>query len=111
MPVTQRIVADGDTIVNTWEQPERGLILDGNKAIINDRRARRLKDNWAAPHFRIPQLDLELLKQRLPDLASPDGPTRRKAWLRFFSDPASAPYRVRVKAGGATNRSYLGGRQ
>lgn len=111
MPVNQRIVADGDRIVNTWEQPERGLILDANKAITNDRRARKLKHDWAAPHLRIPLVDLQLLRQANPELSSTDTQVQRRAWLKFYASPESAPYRVRVKAGGATARSFLGGRQ
>lgn len=111
MATQQRNVVEGDRVYNVWDQPERGAILDANRSILNDRRARKLAGDWAAPHLRIPELDLELLKQRNPDLASPDGQIRRRAWVQFYNSPESAPYRVRVKAGGATNRVYLGGRQ
>lgn len=111
MTIRQRIAEEDGRLYNVWDQPDRGLVLDANKSIRNDRRARKLKHDWAAPHLRIPELDLQLLKQANPDLSSPDGQIRRRAWLAFYGSPESAPYRVRVKAGGATNRVYLGGKQ
>lgn len=107
--IRQRTVVDGDQVHNVWEQPDRAAILDANRRILNDRSARRME--WAQPHLRIPEIDLELLKKANPDLASPDGQIRRAAWVRFYNSPESAPYRVRVKSGGATNRSFLGGKQ
>lgn len=111
MGIKQRTVVEGDRVYNVWDQPatERQAVLDGNTRVRNDRTARRL--DWGQPHLRIPELDLELLKQRNPDLASADGQVRRKAWIAFYNSAEALPYRVRPKAGGATNRSYLGGRQ
>jgi hypothetical protein len=107
--IRQRIVADGDQVHNVWEQPSRDAILERNRAVRDNPTAPPM--DWAAPHLRIPELDLYLLKQQQPDLASPDGQIRRKAWIAFYNSPESLPYRVRPRAGGATNRVYLGGRQ
>jgi hypothetical protein len=107
--IRQRIVADGDRVHNVWEQPSRDAILERNRAVRDNRMVRRM--DWGALHLQIPELDLHLLKQQQPELASPDGQVRRKAWIAFFNSPAAAPYRVRPRAGGATNRSFLGGRQ
>lgn len=107
--IRQRIVEEGDRVYNVWEQPSAGAILEQNRAVRDNRTARSM--DWAAPHLRIPEVHLELLKQRIPELSAPDGQVRRRAWIAFYNSPESAPYRVRPKAGGATNRVYLGGRQ
>lgn len=106
MPIVQRTVREGEKVYNDWTQPERAQIFEDNKRVMADRSARKM--GWAEPHLRIPELDLELLKQRNPELASPDGVTKRRAWIKFYNSPASAPYRVRVRSGGATNRSVGG---
>lgn len=109
MTVRQRTVVDGDKVHNVWEQPERAAILESNRAVRNDRTARRM--DWGQPHLRIPEVDLELLKQRNPELSAPDGQVRRAAWIKFYNSPESAPYRVRPHNGGATARAWMGGKQ
>lgn len=111
MGIKQQIVEEGGQVLNVWGQPsaERRAVLEDNRAVRNSRGARRM--DWAQPHLRIPELDLVKLKMANPDLGSPDGAIRRAAWVRFFNSPESLPYRVREKNGGASARSYLGGRQ
>lgn len=104
--VQQRTVLDQDQIVNDWQQPVADTIKADNQQIRARRDARKM--DWGWPVMRIPLLDLELLKQRNPELASLDGATKRRAWLRFLRSPESLPYRVQPKTGGATNRSVGG---
>lgn len=106
MSVRQKTVREGDRIYNVWDQPDRGLVLDANRRVQNDRSARKM--SWAEPHLRIPHLDLELLKQRFPELASTDGQIKKRAWVRFYNSAEARPYRVRIRSGGATNRSVGG---
>lgn len=110
-PIRQRVVVEGDRVYNVWDQPGRGLILDGNRQIHDRRTARKLGEELGQAHFRIPLTDLELLQAKYPELAARDASVQRKAWVRFYNSPESAPYRVRVKNGGATARVFMGGRQ
>lgn len=100
--IIQRTWVDGDQLVNEWEQPSRSLILEANRQAATDRDARTM--GWGEPVLRIPQVDYELLKQSHPQLFQGDAQQKRAAWVRFLNSPESAPYRVRPKRGGATNR-------
>jgi len=45
----------------------------------------------------IPPGDYQALRRANPDLASPDGKIRSRAWVKFMQSPESLPYRVRDK--------------
>jgi hypothetical protein len=109
MGIVQRIVAEGGKLLNVWGQPsqERAAILEANQAARHDRLGRRMA--WGEPTLRIPELDLHKLKLANPDLAHPDGQIRARAWKRFAASPEAAPYRLRERTGGATNRVFMGG--
>jgi hypothetical protein len=92
-PVKTRLVPDGDRLVGEMVQPGATLLLDGIKTIRDNRLAKSL--DWGRAELEIPIIQLDNLKRRYPELASPDAETKTRAWKRFAASPESAPYRVR----------------
>jgi hypothetical protein len=92
-PINVGLVEEGSTVYADWRQAGRRTLLDGIQTIRDNRLAKQLP--WGEPTLEIPVVDLHFLKKTNPDLDSPDGEIKTKAWKRFASSPESLPYRVR----------------
>lgn len=92
-PVKTRLVQDGGQLVGEMIQPGATRMLEGIQTIRDNRLAKTL--DWGRTELEIPILQLDKLKLKYPDLASPDGETKTRAWKRFAASPEAAPYRVR----------------
>jgi hypothetical protein len=83
------------TLAARHYQPNRDLILEANKRMRNEQVIRDL--GWMRFALRVPQIDLIQLKKLNPELNSPDGQIKARAWKKFAKSPESLPYRVRDK--------------
>ncbi len=71
----------------------RQAILERNQRLQNERVLRDLSFGRMA--LSIPELDYAHLVRKYPDLASPDGEIKQRAWAKFCASSESAPYKVR----------------
>ena len=74
----------GRIIVNST-QPDRGKILERNKAIRNDKLERDL--SFGRHVACVPLEDYEVLKRKFPGLTSRDMKVKTQTWARILKDP------------------------
>jgi len=100
-----RILSDGVTqrkimthahepgiVTSVLEQPNRGIILERNKQIRDNKLE---KDLSFGRHVAcVPIADLERLRKETPDLNAKDGKIRQAAWAKILKDPANKKYLV-----------------
>ena len=92
-PVKVDLVPEGEKLWGVQVQPGATTMLEGVQVIRDNRLA--VDMDWGRPELEIPFVQMENLKRRYPELASPDHDIKLKAWKRFLADPESLPYRVR----------------
>lgn len=90
----QRLTIEGKQLTVVLEQPTRPLILDTTAEL---RKAGGAPDRpglgrWA---LSVPFEDWVALREKYPDLASPDAQIKSRAWLAFIASAESKPYKVR----------------
>lgn len=73
--------------------PDRARVLSENK-ILRESGGAPMQD-FGAVELRIPELDYYIIRERFPDLKSPDAEIRTRAWKKFLADPRSEIYKVR----------------
>ena len=79
-------------VVSNITQPDRGLILDRNKQIRDNKLERDL--SFGRHVACIPLEDLNVLRRQYPELNAKDGKTRTAAWARVLKDPSNRKYLV-----------------
>ena len=84
---------EGGELVREAVQPSRRSILEFNAEVRKNPGTVRKLD-WAGLAVNIPELDFYRLQKMFPELNSPDGEIRTKAWRRFFRSSLADPYRV-----------------
>ena len=94
-PIRVQLVEEGDKLYADWTQPGARTLLEGVQVLRDNRLARAMP--WGRPEMEIPAVDLHFLKLKYPDLASPDGGIKTRAWKRFLASAESFPYRVRPR--------------
>ena len=104
-PVKTRLVPNGQELVGEMIQPGATVMLEGIQTIRDNRLAKAF--DWGRSELEIPFIQLENLQRKYPDLASPDGGIKLKAWKQFLRNPESLPYRVRT--GGRFQGRSVGG--
>jgi len=82
-------------LVKETFQPDRNLIMEGNKSLQRAAEDGMIKDmsfgRWVG---RIPTLDFINLQEKYPDLFSNDIELARKATIKFMNSPEAAGYRI-----------------
>jgi len=81
-------------VVTKRTQPNRDQILRLNQEARKDPGALK-HSSFGGLELSIPELDYYKLIRIYPELNSPDGTERTKAWRKFFHSAEAAPYRVR----------------
>lgn len=71
----------------------RQAILERNQRLQIEKPQREV-ETLGRHMLSIPALDLQHILKRWPDLASPDGLTKKRAIEAFYRSPESQPYRV-----------------
>ena len=85
---------EGDTLVRRQIQPARDSILEFNQELRKNEGALQHL-SFAGAELNIPDLDLIRLQKKYPELNSPHGETRTRAWLKFMGSAEADPYRLR----------------
>jgi hypothetical protein len=91
-----KVSGDGRELTCIREQPDRAAILESVKTM---RQEAATKDapgfgRWA---LSIPFEDWISLREKYPELASPDAKIKSRAYLRFMRSAESLPFRVRER--------------
>jgi hypothetical protein len=90
----REVIADADGIHGRLIQPTRDLVLQRNQELRKNPDALRKLEAmaWA---LSIPEVDYYHLRNKYPELKSPDALVRSLAWKAFIASAESVPYRVR----------------
>ena len=87
----------GTVLRRRQTQPNERALLERNAKL---RREGGLADlTFAGDQMRIPEIAYYALQKKYPDLASPDGQTRTKAWKKFYASSEADPYRTHDRRG------------
>ncbi len=90
-----RVCAHEDKIYRRLSQPSRDLILNQNAELRKNPGV--IRDLSFARHtFRIPKIDMEVLKKKYPVLVDGDADAQRKFYVWFLGQSESLPYRVQA---------------
>lgn len=87
-------VLDDGRLYGRLIQPNRNEILNANAELRKNPGALRSMDSMGL-ELTIPESDYYYLKQKYPELSSPDGAIRTRAWKKFIGSSESAIYKVR----------------
>lgn len=87
---------EADCLTTITDQPQESLILD---TVAEIRKCEPMADRdglgrWA---LSIPFVKWMELREKYPDLASPDAQIKSRAYLRFMASAESIPFRVRQR--------------
>jgi hypothetical protein len=92
-----KVSGDGKELTCYRAQPDRAAILHTIERRRLEGIAPRDVEGLGRLMLQIPWEDLERLKRKYPDLASPDGKIKTRAYYRLLASPESMPFRVRER--------------
>jgi hypothetical protein len=92
-----KVSGDGRDITCFRSQPERDNILHTLERRRIEGVAPRDVEGLGRMVLQIPWEDFERLKLKYPDLGSPDGKVKTRAYYRFMASDESLPFRVRER--------------